>query len=133
MDETLNGTNESQENPQPRKLSRKEKAEVEKNRQQFRAIHDAISELDIYEAEAVLGMVSGSVVNAYQNYQEKVGLKELVLAGIDEKAQRIVDICSDLDVQRVLTYTNALHNAINRHKYVKTKDWTVKDLDIELL
>lgn len=143
MDEPLNGTSDetiSQESkpsepliPAPKVLSPKEKVVLEKNRKQFRAIHDALASLDIYEAEAVLGLVTGSVSNAYQMFQDRVQVKELKMAKTDGVAGEILTICNDLDVQRVLAYSEALHNAINRHKYVKTKDWTVKDLDIELL
>lgn len=146
MEEPLNGTSDETISPSledlypeekqpepPKELSPEEKADLEKNRLQFRTMHDAIADLDIYEAEAVLGMITGSITNAYQNYQANVEVSVLELGEIDEKAQRVVDLVKELDVQRVLVYTNALHNAINQHKYVKTKNWTVKELDIELL
>lgn len=88
---------------------------------------------DIYDAEGQLGALTGLLEMAFQEYQHKVTVKELAPKTKDEKQLLVLEKMKDLTVSEMMTYMNALKNAIETHRFLKTKEWTFKDLEIKLL
>lgn len=114
-------------------LSPEEKKEVRRKREVFKALHDFFQDFDIYEAEGKLGALQGSLQTAAENLTKKLKVSELDFESKDEELLKIVDFLKQDSIYDSIIFVQALANACQYHRYQKTKDWKIKDLDIALL
>lgn len=114
-------------------LSPEEQADLEKKRALFRSFHDLMADQDIYEAESVLGVITGAVTEEFDRLQDETKMNVLKVKSDNELITKFMELFTDSTVREALVYTTAMNNAVQQHKYIKTKEWTVGDLDIKLL
>jgi len=137
MDEQLNGTTDELAAAQvpevAKKLSPEEKADLEKKRTQFRKLHDLLAEEDLLATETFLGVLEGAIASSFQALESKVKVEELVITVQNDMMIKAVQILKTLSVQEAVTFTRVLYNKMKGHTMEKTKDWKLKDLEIELL
>lgn len=117
----------------PKELSPEEVALRDKQRQIFRNLHDFFGETGIAEAEGNLGALEGLLNAKFMETAEKVKVEELGIVPDDEITKSALNILKENTVQDAITYCRALNNAMSHFKHKKTKEWTVKSLEIELL
>jgi len=137
MDEQLNGTTDELAAAQvpevAKKLSPEEKADLEKKRTQFRKLHDLLAEEDLLATETFLGVLEGAIASSFQALESKVKVEELVITVQNDMMIKAVQILKTLSAQEAVTFTRVLYNKMKGHTMEKTKDWKLKDLEIELL
>jgi len=137
MDEQLNGTTDELAAAQvpevAKKLSPEEKADLEKKRTQFRKLHDLLAEEDLLATETFLGVLEGAIASSFQALESKVKVEELVITVQNDMMIEAIQILKTLSVQEAVTFTRVLYNKMKGHTMEKTKDWKLKDLEIELL
>jgi len=137
MDEQLNGTTDELAAAQvpevAKKLSPEEKADLEKKRTQFRKLHDLLAEEDLLATETFLGVLEGAIASSFQALESKVKVEELVITVQNDMMIKAIQILKTLSVQEAVTFTRVLYNKMKGHTMEKTKDWKLKDLEIELL
>lgn len=80
-----------------------------------------------------MGALEGLLNARFMDLSAKVKVSELDFVPDDEFTKNALAILQDNTVQDAITYVRALNNAMSHFKLRKTKDWTVKDLGIELL
>ena len=121
-----------QDQPKPKLLSQKE---VKAKRQTFKALHHLIKNLDIYEGQSFADAFRMTIESQYEEHKKKIGVKGLMskVKVDDDTIKEALKITEKLTVEEAIGYSQVLKNAIEHHKYQKTKDWKVKDLKIKLL
>jgi len=114
-------------------LSPLEEADLKKRRAQFKAVYSCFELNGIYDAEQQLSNLEVLVETSFHEQQNKLLVKNLNIKTNDDKEKMVIDIVKDLTVSEAVSYFRALLNAIDHHKFNKTKDIKVEDLEIKLL
>ena len=89
---------------------------------------------NIYDAEGQLGVITGVLNGMWERHQKIVKTKEVERGSdLDAKIVRVLDLVNDLPMNEAMGFISAMANAIQVHRYEKTKQMTVGDLEIILL
>ena len=111
----------------------KEQVELTKKRKIFKELHDCFLGNDIYTATGQLGAVEGAIEGTFFELQNKTKIKEIGIKTEDEKIKYVLDVLKGCTASEAVTYCRAMKNAIDQHRYLKTKDLKVEELEIKLL
>jgi hypothetical protein len=118
---------------EPKELTEEEKAELERKREVFRTLHDYFLDTDIYGTEGMLGAMEGLLDKALQGYQHKLKVSDVDVETEDVKIKEVAELLKDCTLSEAVSYCRALYNALYQHRYQKTKEMTIRDLEIKLL
>lgn len=94
-------------------------------------MHNIFADSGSVDAELDLQQITASVESAFLQTQKTVLIKEL--DDLDIKDAELKGLIQNLSVDELLSYLQALRNAIAHHLRLNNKDIKVKDLNIELL
>lgn len=83
------------------------------------------------DADLDLQQISASIESAFLQKQKTILVKEL--DDLDIKDAELKGVIQNLPVDEILSYLQALRNAISHHLRLNNKDIKVKDLEIQLL
>lgn len=119
--------------PEVKKLTPEEQRLLEKRRQTFRELHNSFTETPIDDADEQLRLALEAITVDFSKIQDTLTVKKLGTRTKNEKIDLILDILKNQTLSEASAYINAMINAITQHKFLKTKDLTVKELEIKLL
>lgn|SRR5574343_39238 len=119
--------------PEPKELTPEEKVRLEKQRKVFKNLHDVFTETGIFDAEGQLGQAIQEINAKFQKLESTMTVRELSVSPKDDKLKLIIDTLSECTLSDATAYCDVMINAISHHKFWKTKEWKVKDLEIKLL